>query len=385
MKRAIIAAVFLAIGVACFVAYQTFVLKAAEAPAQQPRAQPAVPVVVAPVARKSIPFRLDAIGNVQAIATVAVKSRVDGQVAEVKVADGQEVRAGDVLFVLDTRAIEAQLKQAQANLAHDRALLANAQRDVDRLRPLIQKRDVSQQAFDLATATAASLDATVKADEAAIQNLQVQITYYTIRAPIDGRLGFVALKAGNDVKAQDVITMVTINQMRPIYVSFAVPQRELPSVRAAVAKGTVPVSVRVPNDTAGAIAGRLDFIDNQVDVATGTIQLKAIFGNRDERLWPGNFVNVQMTLGVQEDAIVVPAAAIQVGQSGSYVFVVKPDSTAEIRPVTVSRTVEGSAVVASGLSEGERVVTDGQLRLNNGTRVEIRTSAEAPARTERNS
>jgi len=377
--------VFLAIGVACFVAYQTFVLKAAEAPAQQQRAQPAVPVVVASVARKSIPIRLDAIGNVQAIATVAVKSRVDGEVAQVKVADGQEVKSGDVLFVLDTRAIEAQLKQAQANLAHDRALLANAQRDVDRLRPLIQKRDVSQQAFDLATATAASLDATVKADEAAIQNLQVQITYYTIRAPIDGRLGFVTLKAGNDVKAQDVITMVTINQMRPIYVSFAVPQRELPAVRAAVAKGTVPVSVRVPNDPAGEIPGRLDFIDNQVDVATGTIQLKAIFGNRDERLWPGNFVNVQMTLGVQEDAIVVPAAAVQVGQNGSYVFVIKSDNTAEIRQVTVSRTVEGSAIVAKGLSEGERVVTDGQLRLNNGTRVEIRTSAQAPAKTERNS
>jgi len=385
MKRAIIAAVFLAIGVACFVAYQTFVLKAAEAPAQQQRAQPAVPVVVAPVARKSIPVRLDAIGNVQAIATVAVKSRVDGQVAEVKVADGQEVKSGDVLFVLDTRAVEAQLKQLQANLAHDRALLANAQRDVDRLKPLIQKRDVSQQAFDLATATAASLDATVKADEAAIQNLQVQITYYTIRAPIDGRLGFVTLKAGNEVKAQDVITMVTINQLKPIYVTFAVPQRELPGVRTAIAKGTVPVSVRVPNDPAGEIAGRLDFIDNQVDIATGTIQLKAIFGNRDERLWPGNFVNVQMTLGVEEGAIVVPAAAIQVGQNGSYVFVIKPDNTAEIRPLTVSRTVEGLAVVEKGLAEGERVVIDGQLRLTNGTRVEIRTSSETPAKRERNS
>jgi len=213
----------------------------------------------------------------------------------------------------------------------------------------------------------------------------VQITYYTIRAPIDGRLGFVALKAGNDVKAQDVITMVTINQLKPIYVTFAVPQRELPGVRTAIAKGTVPVSVRVPNDPAGEIAGRLDFIDNQVDIATGTIQLKAIFGNRDERLWPGNFVNVQMTLGVQEGAIVVPAAAIQVGQNGSYVFVIKPDNTAEIRPLTVSRTVEGLAVVEKGLAEGERVVTDGQLRLTNGTRVEIRTSSETPAKRERNS
>ena len=385
MKRAIIAAVFLAIGVACFVAYQTFVLKAAEAPAQQQRPQAAVPVVVAPAARQSIPFQLSAIGNVQSIATVAVKSRVDGQVSEVKVADGQEVMAGDVLFVLDTRAVEAQLKQLQANLAHDRALLANAQHDVDRYKPLLQKRDVSQQAYDLAVATSASLEATVVADQAAIQNLQVQITYYTIRAPMDGRLGFVSLKAGNDVKAQDTVIMVTINQMKPIYVTYAVPQRELPGIRAAIAKGTVPVSVKVPNDPGGEIAGRLDFIDNQVDAGTGTIQLKAVFGNRDERLWPGTFVNVQMTLGVQENAIVIPAAAIQVGQNGSYVFVVKADNTAEIRPLTVSRTVEGLAVVEKGLAEGERVVTDGQLRLNNGSRVDIRTSAQSPVKKERNS
>jgi len=293
--------------------------------------------------------------------------------------------AGDVLFVLDTRAVEAQLKQLQANLAHDRALLANAQHDVDRYKPLLQKRDVSQQAYDLAVATSASLEATVVADQAAIQNLQVQITYYTIRAPMDGRLGFVSLKAGNDVKAQDTVIMVTINQMKPIYVTYAVPQRELPGIRAAIAKGTVPVNVKVPNDPGGEIAGRLDFIDNQVDAGTGTIQLKAVFGNRDERLWPGTFVNVQMTLGVQENAIVIPAAAIQVGQNGSYVFVVKADNTAEIRPLTVSRTVEGLAVVEKGLAEGERVVTDGQLRLNNGSRVDIRTSAQSPVKKERNS
>jgi multidrug efflux system membrane fusion protein len=225
----------------------------------------------------------------------------------------------------------------------------------------------------------------VKADEAGIQNLQVQITYYTIRAPMDGRLGYVNLKTGNAVKAQDTITMVTINQVRPIYVSFAVPQRELPGIRAALNAGTVPVEVRPPNDPGGAITGRLDFVDNQIDTATGTIILKAIFPNRDERLWPGAFVNVRITLRVEENALVIPSAAIQVGQSGSYVFVVKPDSTVEIRPVTVSRTVDGQSVIEKGLAEGDRVVTDGQLRLTNGTRIEIRTSSDAPRKPERNS
>jgi multidrug efflux system membrane fusion protein len=384
MKRALIAAAFLALLGAGGIAYQTFVLKAAEAPAP-PRAQPAVPVVVAPTERKAIPIRLDAIGTVQPIAAVAVKSRVDGQVADVKVADGQAVQTGDVLFVLDTRAIDAQLKQLQANLVRDRALLANAQRDVERLRPLTEKNFVSRQQFDLATTNAASLEASVKADEASIQNLQVQITYYTIRAPMDGRLGYVNLKTGNAVKAQDIITMVTINQVRPIYVSFAVPQRELPGIRAALNAGTVPVEVRPPNDPGGAITGRLDFVDNQIDTATGTIILKAIFPNRDERLWPGAFVNVRLTLRVEENALVIPSAAIQVGQSGSYVFVVKPDSTVEIRPVTVSRTVDGQSVIEKGLAEGDRVVTDGQLRLTNGTRIEIRTSSDAPRKPERNS
>ena len=384
MKRVLIAAVFLALLVAGGIAYQSFVLRAAEAPAPQ-RAQPAVPVVVAPAERKAIPIRLDAIGTVQPIATVAVKSRVDGQVADVKVADGQAVQTGDVLFVLDTRAIDAQLKQLQANLVRDRALLANAQRDVERLRPLTEKNFVSRQQFDLATTNAASLEASVKADEASIQNLQVQITYYTIRAPMDGRLGYVNLKMGNAVKAQDVITMVTINQVRPIYVSFAVPQRELPGIRAALNAGTVPVEVRAPNDPGGPITGRLDFVDNQIDTSTGTIILKAIFPNRDERLWPGAFVNVRLTLRVEENALVVPSAAVQVGQNGSYVFVVKPDNTVEIRPVTVSRTVDGQSVIEKGLAEGDRVVTDGQLRLTNGTRIEIRTSSEAPRKPERNS
>jgi membrane fusion protein, multidrug efflux system len=382
MKRAVIAVVFVAILVAAGIAYQSFRLKAAEPPVA---AAPAVPVIVAAVERKSMPVRVEAIGAVQPIASVAVKSRVDGQIAEVKISDGQSVKAGDVLFILDTRAAEAQAKQAEATLTKDRTQLANAKRDVERFRPLTQKEFVSRQQFDLVETTANALEATVLADEATVENFKVQLTYYTIRSPIDGRVGMIALKTGNAVKANDTIFLVTINQIKPIYVNYAVPQRELAGIRAAIRGGRVPVDVAAPGDPGGRISGRVEFIDNQIDATTGTIALRAVFDNTDERLWPGEFVNVAMTLREEPDAIVVPGAAVQVGQDGSYVFVVKPDNTVEQRPVTVDRTVDNQSVVSKGLAEGDRVVVDGQLRLNNGSRVDIRTSADTPPKTERRS
>ena len=379
MKRVTIAVAFLAILAAGGIAYQTFVLKAAEPPRAQNATPSAVPVVVAPVARKPMPVRLDAIGTVQPIANVAVKSRVDGQIAEVKISDGQAVKTGDVLFILDTRAAQAQLAQAEATLSKDKAQLDNARRDLARFKPLTEKEFVSRQQFDTAQTTAASLEASVLADQATVDNFKVQLTYYTIRSPMDGRVGTIALKTGNAVKAQDTISLVTINQIKPIYASYAVPQRELPAIRAAMTAGTVPVQATVPGDTGQPIAGKIFFFDNQIDPTTGTISLKAIFDNADERLWPGEFVNVSTTLRTDPDAIVVPASAVQVGQTGSFVYIVKGDNTVEFRPVTVARTIGNETVIAKGLNGDERVVTDGQLRLTNGTRVEVRTSSTLPA------
>ena len=385
MKRVIIAVAFLAVLAVGGIAYQTFVLKAAEPPRTAANTTPAVPVTIAVVARKPMPLRLDAIGTVQPIATVAVKSRVDGQIAEVKISDGQAVKTGDVLFILDTRAAEAMLAQAQAALAKDKAQLENARRDVARFKPLTEKEFVSRQQFDTAQTTAASLEATLLADQATVDNFKVQLTYYTIRSPMDGRVGTITLKTGNAVKAQDTISLVTINQIRPIYVSYAVPQRELPGIRAAMSSGTVPVQATVPGDPGQPITGKIFFFDNQIDPTTGTISLKAIFDNADERLWPGEFVNVSSTLRVETDALVVPSSAVQVGQNGSYIFVVKADNTVELRPVTVSRTVGSESVIAKGVSADERVVTDGQLRLTNGSRVEIRASAATGALAEQRS
>jgi membrane fusion protein, multidrug efflux system len=383
MKRATIAAVFLAILVAGGIAYQTFVLRAAEPPKSAPGGAPAVPVVIAPAVRKAMPVRVDAIGTVQPIATVAVKSRVDGQIAEVRIVDGQNVKTGDVLFVLDTRAAEAQLKQAEATLVKDRAQLENAKRDVARFKPLTEKDFVSRQQMDQVSTTAASMEATANADQATVDTFRVLLTYYTIRSMMDGRVGTITLKTGNAVKAQDTISLVTINQIKPIYVSFSVPQRELPGIRAALAAGAVPVNASVPGDPAGAIAGKIFFFDNQIDATTGTISVKAVFENADERLWPGEFVNVSTTLRIEPDAVVVPASAVQVGQNGSFVFVVKADNTVEFRPVTVGRTIDRESVITKGLNGDERVVTDGQLRLTNGSRVEIRTSGNTPPQTER--
>lgn len=377
MKRVGMAIAVMALLVGGGIAYRGVSIEQANSQTA-PRQPPAIPVVVAAAERRSMPVRLDVIGTVQTIASVSVKSRIDAQIAEVKVKDGQYVKTGDVLFQLDARAAEAQVRQTEAQLVRDKAQLVNAKRDVDRYAPLLAKDFVSHQQYDTAVTTALALEASVRADEAALENAKVLLTYYTITAPIDGRLGMVTAKVGNNVKANDV-PFLTLNQVKPIYVLFSVAERELPAIRTALAAGPVTVSALPAGDKGQPIEGKLAFYDNTVDVATGTIALRGIFENQDERLWPGEFVNVALTLSTEADALVVPQGAVQIGQAEPFVFVVKDDDTAEVRKVRVGRTVDGQSIIASGLSPGERVVVDGQLRLNNGSRVEIRSAERKPA------
>jgi len=345
-------------------------------------ARPAAPaqLVVADVATQTpTPILVTAIGTVQSIATVMIKSRVDGEIAKVHFEEGQEVKEGDILFTLDDRAVRAQLQQAEASLERDRAQLERFKLEVTRQTELKNRGVASAQKLEDVTTSVAVAEATVRASEATVENARVNLNYTTIRAPITGRTGSIALKRGNVVKAVDtapsVIPLVSITQLRPIYVALTVPERYLADLRAAMAAGPVPVVATVPSQPRAPIAGTLTFIENQVDVATGTISLKARFPNEDDRLWPGQFVNVTVTLGVQADAIVVPSAAIQAGPNGPYVFLIRPDSTAELRLVQVNRTLNDKTVIADGLVAGDRIVVDGQMRLGNGTRV----SVQAPA------
>jgi len=352
--------------------------KAADAGTARPPASQ--PVVADVAAEMSAPIQVTAIGSVQSIATVMVKSRMDGQIAQVNFKEGQEVKEGDLLFTLDDRALRAQLAQSEAALERDRASLQRAQSEVTRQSGLATRGVASAQKFEDVETSLAVLGATVRAAEAAVENARVSLSYARILAPINGRTGSIALKKGNLVKATELsssIPLVTITQIRPIYVTFTVPERHLAELRAGAAEGSLPVVATIPSQPQAPITGALVFVDNQVDVATGSITLKAEFANDDTRLWPGQFVNVTLTLGVQANAVAVPSAAIQIGQSGPYVFMVRPDSTVELRLVRVSRTVNNRSVIAEGLVAGDRVVVDGQLRLANGTRVTGATPPKA--------
>jgi multidrug efflux system membrane fusion protein len=329
-----------------------------------------VPVRVATAATKPTPVQFNTIGSVQTIASVAVKSRVDAVIDQVLVKDGQFVKAGDVLFQLDSRAAQASLHQAEATLARDQVQLANANRNAGRDKQLIGKNFVSQMQLDNDTAAAAALDATVRADQAQVENAKVQLSYYTIAAPIEGRVGLISIKQGNSIKANDV-PLATVNQIQPIYVSIALPQSNLPELRNAMTQGPVTVQVLAQGDKGAPISGKIAFFENTIDSTSGTITVRSTFDNADQRLWPGQFVNVSVQVRTDANALVIPPAAVQVGQNGTYVFVIKDDNTSEIRPITVDRTVSGAAVIAKGLQPGDKVVIDGQLRLNDGTRVQI--------------
>ena len=372
MKRVLVAIVFLAVLAGAGFVYENAHLEAQTQQAAPPPS-PAVPGVVANVVKKPMPVLISAIGTVQPIATVVVKSRVDGQIVKVNVQDGQEVKAGEVLFQLDSRAAEAQVRQAEATLAKDRAQLANAQREAVRQDTLVAKNYTPAATADLARTTAAALEAGVRADEAMLDNLTTQLSYYTITSSINGRVGQIALKEGNAVKAVDTITLLTVNQMQPIYVAFSVPQRNLPPIREEMAQRELQVTAQAIGRGKPEM-GKLAYVDNAVDSTTGTIMLRAVFDNAKERLWPGQFANTTLTLRIEPDALVIPAQAVQVGQDSSYVYVVKADKTVEPRNVKVERSANGESVIDEGLAEGEQIVVDGQLRLTKGTLVEPRTA-----------
>jgi multidrug efflux system membrane fusion protein len=380
MKRLLFAALLVVL-LACGYYFRGHLFEAAKETRTAPRPPPAQSVVAEVAIEAPAPIQITAIGTVQSISTVIIKSRVDGEIAKVHFEEGQEIKEGDLLFTVDNRAFAAQLAQSEANLERDRAQLQRAQAEVKRQTELATRGVASAQKLEDVQTAVAVLEAAIRADQAAIENARVNLNYTTIRAPITGRTGAINLKRGNLVKSNDTtqqaVPLVTITQLRPIYVSFTVPERHLTPIRTAVTGDRLPVTVAVPDQPQTPITGALTFVDNQVDVATGTISLKATFANDDARLWPGQFVNVTLTLGVQANALVVPSAAIQIGQNGPYVFVVKPESTVEMRLVRVDRTVKDRAVIAEGLASGERVVIDGQLRLANGTRVSVQQPAGA--------
>jgi len=368
-RRNLWVAVFVLAALAAAAAVVMRVLPGSRAAA--PREAPAIPVTTAAVVAKDIPLRLYAVGNVEPYTTVSVKARVDGQIVAVKFREGEEVRQGAVLFEIDRRPFEAMLKQAEANLLKDRALYDHAVEQEKRYRDLLEKKFISADGYEQVKTNKDTAAAQLRADEAGIENAKLSLEYCTIRSPVAGYAGKIQIQQGNLVKANDTTPLVILNQIVPIYTSFSVPEQYLADVRRYQADGALRVSAAVASSTHPPVTGKLSFIDNSTDVTTGTIKLKAEFPNADKALWPGQFVNVVLTLAQQKDAIVTPAVALQNGPNGQYVFVVKADQTVELRQVNVTRTEGEDAVVASGLAPGDRVVTTGQLRLAPGMRVSV--------------
>lgn len=333
-----------------------------------PAQDKAVPVVVARVARKGIPVNLSAIGTGQAFKTVSIESQVAGIVKELHYRPGQYVHQGDLLVTLDDRPFLATLAQAKANLARDKAQAQLDQSQVGRYKELYDGGIVPREQYDQYLATAASANATVSADEAALQTANIQLSYCSIYAPISGVTGAQLVYPGAAVKANDVPVLVVINQVSPLYVNFSVPQQYLGDVKRFMERGQLPVQA-VPRGDSHPETGHLTFVNNAVDATTGTIQLMATFQNSDHRLWPGQFSDVTLRLAEQENAVVVPAQTVQTGQEGDYAFVVKPDKTVAVQKVKVGRTVDGDTEILAGLEPGQTVVTDGQINLVTGTKV----------------
>lgn len=345
--------------------------------AKPARAAPDIPVSVAKVVQQTVAVRIQAIGNVEAYSTVALKARVDGQIVEVNFKEGQEVRKGAALFKIDSRPFEATLRQAEANLMRDTAQKEQARSQERRYQELLQKNFVSKEAYAQIRTNADTADAVALGSKAAVENAKLQLEYCTIRSPIDGFVGKVMLQIGNMVKANDTNSLVIINQVRPIYVNFAVPEQQLSAIRGHMAKGQLSVEALPPNSGQAAATGTLSFVDNAVDTTTGTIRLKALFPNKDNVLWPGQFVSTSLKLYDQKDALVVPTQAVQTGPNGQYVYVVKPDMTIEVRNIEVDRNDAADAIIAKGLQKGELVVVKGQLRLAPGAKVTIAKPADA--------
>ena len=356
-------------------------------------AEEVVPVLAAKVEKRAMPIELSAIGNVEALQTVAVQARVAGEIDRVAFREGQDVQPGDLLFTIDPRPYEAAVAEAQARLERDRALAKNAEESAERYADLVKKDYVTPEQFEQMRAAGEAARATARADEAAVDNAKLQLAYTRIVAPIAGRTGSIQVHAGNMLRPNDDRTLVTINQIQPIAVTFTVPESSFDAIRRARAESKLVVAARPSRGSADPVApaalgtppqqasekpetGELSFVDNAVDMTTGTVRLKATFANASGALWPGRFVDVILTLAHDPNALVIPAEAIQTGQQGAYVFVVKDDSTVESRAVTVGRRQGADVVIAKGLTAEERVVTDGQLRLAPGVKVEVKPASE---------
>jgi len=332
---------------------------------------------VSPVVKKAMPLEIRVIGTAEAESTVAVHAQMTGAITSVNFTEGDDVQQGQVLFTLDRRPLEATLQQVQANLARDLAQAEDARTQASRYQTLAGRGLVSGQEVQAKSTAAAALDATVQADRAAVENAAVQLDYATIKAPIAGRTGALIVHPGNLVRANDATPLVVINRIAPINVSFGIPEGQLPAFKRYLAERTLRVEANAPSETIPSM-GHIAFIDNAVDPTTGTIKVKGSFANEDRRLWPGQFVNVIVTLKTEPAAVVVPTVAIQAGQQGDFAFVVKPDQTVDLRTVTVDRTAGTESVVKDGLKPGETVITDGQLRLVAGSRIKVKSDASQP-------
>lgn len=368
---------------------------------------PAAPVRATKVVRQDLPYDIQAIGNVEAYSSVGLKSRVDGQILNVHIRDGQDVREGQLLFELDdapfveeVRLAEANIardiaaeNQARANVERDAAQAKNARADAKRYESLLEQGIAAREQADRMLATAEAAEASLAANQAAIQSARaalkadevrlaqakLELSYTKIHAPISGRAGFISVKEGNLIKENDTNPLVSILRIQPVFVSFAVPEQDLAEIRGYMAKGPLPVQAEPPGGWQNPAVGHLASIDNTVDSSTGTIRLKAAFPNADLRLWPGQFVNVRLRLRIDRQVLVVPSQAVQNGPEGTFTWLVRPDLTAESRGVHVARTHGEQSVIAGGLAEGDTVVTEGQLRLTQGTRVEILSPDTRPA------
>lgn len=336
----------------------------------KPKGRPPAPVITAVTFTKNIPVFVEAIGNVESLAQVAVKSMVNAEVKKVHFSEGKDVAKGDILFSLDARPFEVAIRKGEADLARIRTQLATAKANAERYGRLVKDGIVTAEQYDSFRTQAESLEADLASQLANIDSLKIQLSYCTIRSPIAGRTGNLLITAGNVVKANDTLSLITINQIAPIAVTFTVPEAELPRIRSRFAVGTLPVDAAPAGDSGSPESGKVSFIDNAVDTATGSIRLKATFPNSTRRLWPGQFATVKMTLAVRHNAVVVPAQAVQTGQQGQYVFVVKADDTAELRPVKAGTMADGMTIIEQGLKPGETVVTDGHVRVAPGAKVE---------------
>lgn len=342
-----------------------------------PQGRSAVPVTVASVVQRTVPVEVRAIGTGEAYSTVSVKAMVNGEITRVNFVEGQDVKKKDLLFAIDSRAYEAAVKQAEANLARDVAQEKNATDQAQRYNGLYAQGIMPKQTADQYQTNLDALEEAIRADKAAVETARVLLSYCSIYSPIDGRTGSLLIHQGNVVKANDTVSMVVINQIAPIYVDFSVPEQFLPEIKRHMAVGKLKVRAVIPNDPGPPEDGDLSFVNNTVDSNTGTILLKGTFSNPQRRLWPGQFVNVVLTLSATPNAIIVPTRAIQTGQEGQFVFVVKSDRTVEMRPVVVGASLDADTVIEKGVQVGETVVTDGQLRLVPGSKVEIKSGLQA--------